>query len=194
MKYKCLEKLGINDKKKGKNKFLSFFNKLMIAIMIGLVSLIIMEYSPKFKSFMNDNVLNDNLSFGYFSKLYNKYFGDILPNNNDKTVSVFEEKLLYETKENYFKGYKLTVSNNYLVPALNDGVVVFIGEKDEYGSVIVVEQSDGVNTIYGNINISSIKLYDEVKKGSFIGETKNDILYIVLEKEGEYLDIETYLS
>lgn len=196
MKYKCLEKLGINDKKKMKvkSKVLSFFNKLMTAVLICIVCLIVMEYSPKFKVFMNDKVLGENISFGYFTKLYNKYFGDVLPKKDENVVSVFKEKLTYNNKEKYHDGFKLSVSSNYLVPVITDGVVVFIGEKDEYGSVIVVEQTDGVNTIYGNIKTNNVNLYDHVEKGSFLGEVKDNILYIVLEKDGEYLDIETYLS
>lgn len=196
MKYKCLEKLGINDKKKMKvkSKVLSFFNKLMTAVLICIVCLIVMEYSPKFKVFMNDKVLGENISFGYFTKLYNKYFGDVLPTKDENVVSVFKEKLTYTKKEAYCDGFKLDVSSNYLVPVITDGVVVFVGEKDEYGSVIVVEQTDGVNVIYGNINTNNVNLYDHVEKGSFLGEVKDNILYIVLEKDGEYLDIETYLS
>ena len=102
--------------------------------------------------------------------------------------------MTYNNKEKYHDGFKLSVSSNYLVPVITDGVVVFIGEKDEYGSVIVVEQTDGVNTIYGNIKTNNVNLYDHVEKGSFLGEVKDNILYIVLEKDGEYLDIETYLS
>ena len=194
MKYKCLEKLGINDKKKTKSKILGFCNKMLTAILICVVCLIIMEYSPKFKTFMNDKVLGENISFGFIGEIYNKYFGEVLPTDKDKTVSVFTEKLTYTKKDKYFNGYKLEVATNYLVPVITEGVVVYIGEKDEYGSVIIVEQTDGVNTIYGNINTNNVKLYDHDEKGSCLGEVKDNILYVVLEKDGEYLDIETYLS
>lgn len=198
MKYKSLKRLGIKDKGDSKksfgNKVLVFFNKLMTAVLICLVCLIVMEYSPKFKKIMNEKVLGENISFGYFGKLYNKYFGDVLPTGNNNIVSVFNEKITYSNCEKYLDGFKLSVSTNYLVPVIKDGVVVFVGEKDSYGSVVIVEQTDGVNVIYGNINNSNVKLYDHVTSGSFLGEAKSDILYLVLEKDGEYLDIETYLS
>ena len=48
--------------------------------------------------------------------------------------------------------------------------------------------------MFGNILNTSVKLYEYVTKGNFLGETKDNNLYLVLEKEGEYLDIETILS
>ena len=194
MKYKCLEKLKGKDDGKDKNKILVFFNKVLTAVLICVVCLIIMEYSPKFKSFMNDKVLGENISFGYIGKLYNKYFGDVLPTDKDNMVSVFKEKISYSKQEKYHDGAKLRVSKNYLVPVIESGVVVFIGEKDEYGKVIVVEQTDGVNTIYGNLNTDNVKLYDYVEKGNFLGEAIDDVMYLVFERNGEYLDFETYLS
>lgn len=196
MKYKCLEKLNVKDKDKSKikSRILSFSNKLLTAVLICVICLIIMEYSPKFKVFMNDKVLGENISFGYIGKLYNKYFGDVLPTDKNSTVSVFKEKINYKNIEKYHDGFKLEVSTNYLVPVIEEGVVVYIGEKDEYGKVIVVEQTDGVNIIYGNLNTDNVKLYDYLEKGSFLGEVLDEVLYLVLEKDGEYLDLETYLS
>ena len=169
MKYKCLEKLNVKDKDKNKikSRILSFSNKLLTAVLICVICLIIMEYSPSFKVFMNDKVLGENISFGYIGKLYNKYFGDVLPTDKDSTVSVFKEKINYKNLEKYHDGFKLEVSTNYLVPVIEEGVVVYIGEKDEYGKVIVVEQTDGVNIIYGNLNTDNVKLYDYLEKGIF---------------------------
>jgi len=195
MKYKSLEKLGLNkDEKKKNSKVLKFINKTLTAIFLGLVFLIIMEYSPKFKNYMQNEILNKNISFGFIGKLYDKYFGEILPKNNDNVVSVFNEKLLFNNKEKYLDGYKLTVSDNYLVPIIESGVVVFIGEKEDYGNVIVIEGENGSTITYGNIKNTDIKLYEYVTKGKYLGETNGDILYLTILKNGEYIDIETYLS
>ena len=194
MKYKSLEKLGIKKEEKKKNNVIKFVNKTLLAIFLGLVFLIVMEYSPKFKDYMQNNVLNNNISFGFLGKLYNKYFGEVLPNTNDNVVKVFNEKLVFNNKEKYLNGYKLNVSNNYLVPVIESGVVVFIGEKDDIGKVITIEGEDGSTITYGNIKNTDIKLYDYINKGKYLGETNGDTLYIEIVKEGEYLDIETYLS
>lgn len=195
MKYKSLEKLGFNkEPAKKNNKIIKFINKTLMAIFLGLVFLIVMEYSPKFKDFMNNEVLNNNISFGFIGKLYNKYFGEVLPNTNDNVVKVFNEKLNYKSKEKYLDGYKLTVDKNYLVPVIESGVVVFIGEKEGIGNVITIEGENNSTITYGNIKNTDIKLYEYINKGKYLGEVSDEILYIEINKDGEYLDIETYLS
>lgn len=195
MKYKSLEKIGIKkEEEKKKNKILSFINKTLTAIFLGLIFLIVMEYSPSFKNFMHNEVLDKNISFGFINKIYNKYFGEILPNNNEKIVKVFKEKINYSNKEKYLDGYKLTVENNYLVPVIESGVVVFTGEKENLGNVIVIEGEDKTTITYGNIKNNDIKLYEYVTAGKYLGEVDKDYLYLIIQKDGEYLDIETYLS
>ena len=195
MKYKSLAKIGLNKEEVHKSgKVIKFINKTLMAIFLGLVFLIVMEYSPKFKSFMQNDVLNKNISFGFISKLYNKYFGEVLPSTNDKIVKVFDEKIDYVSKEKYLDGYKLKVTMNYLVPVVESGVVVFIGENKEYGSVVVIEGEDNSTVTYGNINVGDIKLYEYVTVGKYLGEAKEDYIYLVMQKNGEYLDIEKYLS
>ena len=193
MKYKSLEKLGY-DKEKKNSRFMKFVNKTLTAVFLGLVLLIVMEYSPKFKTFMQNDVLNKNFSFGFIGNIYERYFGGVLPKNNNNTIKVFGEKLVYKNKENYKDGYKLEVDDSYLVPIIESGVVVFIGNKDDYGRSIVIEGEDGSTITYGNIKNSDIKLYEYVTKGKYLGEVSDNTLYILLAKGGKYLDIETYLS
>ncbi len=195
MKYKSLEKLGLNKKEvNSNNRIIKFINKTLMAIFLGLVLLIVMEYSPKFKSYMQNEILNKNISFGFFSKLYDKYFGEVLPSVNDNVVKVFNEKLSYKSKEKYQDGYKLIVDENYLIPVIESGVVVFVGEKEGYNQVVVVEGENGSTITYGNIKNTDVKLYEYVNKGKYLGEVNNNELYIIVLKNGEYLDIETYLS
>ena len=196
MKYKSLEKLGFYDKnKQGKNKIMSLVNKTLTAVFLGLVFLIVMEYSPKFKTFMHENVLGKDLSFGLIGKLYNKYFGEVLPEKNpENLVKVFNEKLTFSKSEKYMDGYKLTVSNNYLVPVISSGVVVFVGTDENYGKVLTIEGEDGSTITYGNILNTDLKLYDYVTKEKYLGEADGTTLYIVIKKDGAYQDIETYLS
>lgn len=195
MKYKSLEKYGISkEQEKKSHRIIKFINKTLMAVFLGLVLLIVMEYSPKFKNYMQNEVLSKNISFGYLGKLYDKYFGEILPETNDNVVKVFNEKLSYKSKEAYHDGYKLTVSKNYLVPVIESGVVVFIGEKDDYGNVITIEGENGSTITYGNIKNTDVKLYEYVNRGKYLGEVLDETLYITILKSGEYLDIETYLS
>ena len=192
MKYKCLEKLKPKEIKKG--RVLKFINKCLMAVLLGIISLIVMEYSPKFKTFMNEEVLGKNISFGFIGKLYNKYFGDVLPTDNKSVVEVFNEKLEYSKIEKYLDGEKLTVTNNYLVPVIDSGIVVFIGDMEGFGKVITVEQEDKATITYGNIKNTDIKLYDYVTKGKFLGEIDGNTLYLLINKDNNYITYENYTS
>lgn len=192
MKYKCLEKLKPKEIKKG--KVIKFINKCLMAVLLGIITLIVMEYSPKFKTFMNEEVLGKNISFGFIGKIYNKYFGNVLPTDNKSVVEVFNEKLEYSKIEKYLDGEKLTVGNNYLVPVIDSGIVVFVGEMEGFGKVITVEQEDKVTITYGNIKNTDIKLYDYVTRGKFLGEIDGNILYLLINKDNNYIGYETYLS
>lgn len=183
----------LKDKKPKKSIFISFFNKILIGIILVITCLIMMKTNSSFKLFIEKNVYQDNLSFAYFNNLYNKYFGSILPTYKENTTPVFNEKLNYKSSNIYYDGYKLTTNNSYLVPVIETGLVVFSGETDNYGNTIIIEGIDGVSIWYGNINNSSLKLYDYVTKGTYLGEI-NDFFYLVFQKDKEYLKIGDYLK
>ena len=106
---------------------------------------------------------------------------------------MFNEKLDYEKANIYKDGVELTVSNNYLVPNLESGIVVFVGDKEGYGRTVIIEQINGVDVWYSNIKEKDIKLYDYVEKGKLIGEVANNKLYMVFQKEGKYLNYKEYI-
>ena len=106
---------------------------------------------------------------------------------------VFNEKIIYSQKNMYKDGVSLTVEKNYMVPSIESGIVVYIGEKEDYGYTVIVEQVNGIDVFYSNINPIDIKIYDYVEKGSLQGETKNNNLYLVFQKNGEYLDYKKYI-
>ena len=178
-----------------KNLFISILSKLLVCFILVMLCLILMKKNDKFNKFMTEKVFKDNISFAYLNNLYNKYFGKILPSyKTEDTEAVFSEKLEYKESSIYHDGYKLSVTNKYLVPIIESGIVVYSGEMDNYGKVIIVEGIDGVDIWYGNLDNVSVKLYDYVTKGSYLGDTLDDNLYLVFEKNQEYLKIDEYLK
>ncbi len=169
---------------------LKWLFKTFIVVIITLIILISIKSSSKIKNYIYDYVYNNNISFAYINKVYKKYFG-----NNDlleskiSTKPVFNEKLTYNSKEKYKDGLKIVVNDNYLVPNLEEGLVIFTGTKDGYGNVVIVSQVDGVDVWYGNLNNINVKLYDYINKGSLIGDC-NDHLYLVFKKDGKILNYE----
>jgi stage IV sporulation protein FA len=171
-----------------------FLNKCLLSIIIFLIGMILVKSNSNFKSYITENIFEKNINFTKYKIIYEKYFGNIL--SLDKVVkeeSVFNEKLSYIKKESYNEGVKLTVTTNYLVPNIESGVVVYIGEKSSLGNTIIIDQVDGIETIYSNIKESNVSLYDYVEKGNLLGEVEDNTLYLYFKKEGEYLNYKEYI-
>ena len=183
------------EKNKKKNFLMSFFNKILVCIILVIICLIMMKTNSNFKEFVSEKIFKDNISFAYLNNLYNKYFGSILPSyKNSDTEVVFNEKLEYFEYNKYLDGYKLSVTTSYLVPIIESGIVVYIGNIDNYGESVIIEGIDGVDIWYSNLENISVKLYDYVNSGDYLGEVKGKDLYLVFEKNQEYLKFEDYIK
>jgi len=167
---------------------------LVIIIFLGLA--IGFKKGEKYQEIIIDTIYRDNLSFIKIRNFYNKYLGGIFPlrHNGNEIMPVFNEKLDYINDSIYCDGVKLEVVNNYLVPVLEEGMVMFVGEKENYGNVVIVEGIDGVSIWYGNLNRVAVKLYDYVNPGNYLGETVDDKLYLVYSKDNKFLDYKEYLE
>ena len=174
----------------------SLILRSLTVIVLFLTLAILSKSNPIYKDKIVSNLYEKNISFTKKKKLYTKYLGGIIPLEKveNNIVQVFNEELEYQNESIFHDGVKLEVTNNYLVPIIEEGMVVFVGEKEHYGNVIIIEGIDGVEIWYGNMETSSIKLYDYVEKGTYLGTTKDNILYLVYSKDGQYLDYKEYLK
>lgn len=186
----------INIEKKSNYKKNKYIIKLMILTIIFLGSLIFTKSSSANKQLFYDIVLKDNISFASINKFYNKYLGNILPFKDlvKDNKTVFNEKLVYKEANIYKDGVALTVDESYLVPNLGSGIVIFVGEKKEYGNTVIVEQTDGTEVWYSNLDNLNVKIYDYIEEGSLIGEAKGNKLYLSFMKDGKYLDYKKYIK
>ena len=105
---------------------------------------------------------------------------------------VIKGHLVYKNIENYKDGEVLTLTTNTLINSLQSGIVVYCGEKDDYGNTVIIQGVDGVDIWYGNLTNVSVKLYDYVEKDKLIGETNSDLLYLVIKKDNNFLKYEDY--
>lgn len=200
-----LEKIKkeIKDKKKNNkvslssdNKVYGFINRLLITALITVILLICLKRDSSFKNFFYKNVFEVNFDFATVNELYKKYFGGVLPFSDlvtEDTSLVFNETLKYNASSAYLDGARLDVGSNYLVPILDSGLVVFIGEKEGYGNTVIVQQVNGIDVWYSNIGNIGVQLYDYVSKGTLVGEC-NDSLYLVFKKDGNVLDYKKYIQ
>ena len=174
-----------------------FFIKLLMCSAIFLILAILGKYSVNYKNKIHYYIYEDTLNFGYLTDFINKYFGGVSffkDNVGDVVEPVFDEKIVYNSISDYRNGVKLEVSDNYLVPSMYSGVVSYIGSDNEYGSVYVVKREDNIDVWYGNICNSTLKAYDNIDKGNYIGESCSNYIYLVFKKNEEILDYSDYLD
>ena len=171
-----------------------FISQTLLSIIILLIGLILIKKNPALKPELKKKIYEDSIDFIKVKELYDNYLGDIVPTKTifKEEKAVFNEKLSYTNKEKYKDGVKLTVSDNYLVPAIQSGIVVFIGDKDGYGNTIIIEQTDGVDVFYSNMGEVKVSLYDYIDKGTLIGEV-NKSLILLFQKEGKIIDYKNYI-
>lgn len=165
-----------NNKKEtsGKSIFKTFMGKLFTIVIFTMLVVIISNYSPKFRDFVTNKVLNSTIDFSFINKFMNKTT-DVFKNND--TRKVFKE----ETKhEKYKDGIKYIVGESENIYLKDSGIVTFIGNKDGYNNTIIIQQSNGYYAWYGNVK-ESVKLYDYIESGEVIGTADSEYYYVLLK-------------
>lgn len=167
--------------------------KVLLVVIIVLFGTLIVNKSTNMKNAIYDNVYVNYINFSGIKNLYNNYLGDIIPfQNSIKDEAVFNEKLKYKDKSQYNNGVKLTLSNN-IVSIIDSGIVVYIGNKDGFNKTVIIENTDGVEEWYGNLDNINVNLYDYVTKNDILGDTINNTLYLEFKKDNKPLDYNKFL-
>lgn len=190
-----IESKFYKENKTSNNSFKKIILRILVTTIIALILLISFKMNSGFKKTFYHYVYEENFPFSVVKNFLQDKFGTSL--TFDKLVTeeeVFNEKLSYKDKSLYHDGVKLTVSSEYMIPSFESGIVVYIGQKENYKQVVIVQQMNGVDVWYGNIKQANVKLYDYVEKGSLIGQADNKTLYLVFQKEGKFIDYQNYLT
>lgn len=182
-------------KESKRSSFTIHLSKFLFTVILTLVSLILIKKNTLFKEKFYKYVYEDSFSFATVRELYNKHFGSSIPLLDlfkDETKAVFNEKFMYTKTEPFLEGVKVDVTDKYLMPVLESGMIVFIGEKEGYGNTIIVQQMNGVDVWYSNVT-SNVKLYDYIEKGDVLGEVNGNYLYLTFRKDGVSQNYEDYI-
>lgn len=170
-------------------------SKILITIIIFLIGMILVKSSEEYKNLIKKSIFDQSIKFTKYKKLYDKYLGNIL--SIDKIVyeekPVFNEKITYKEIHEYKDGIALTVEDNYMVPCIKSGIVVYIGIKEEYGQTLVIEQENGIDVFYSNIETTGINLYDYIEEGDYLGQAKSNKLYLTFYKNGKVQDYKEHI-
>lgn len=180
-------------------KLFSFCSKFFLCFILFLILAIFSKGNERYKYFIKKNLYQDMIDYSMITKFYNQYLGGIFPLKSVASLQqrqryVFNEKITYQEISSYLDGAKLTVSSNYLIPINFSGIIVYIGEKEGYGKVVIVKNEKGIDVWYGNICSLMNKLYDHVESGDYLGEVCGNTLYLVYSKGNTFLDYHHYLS
>ncbi len=187
--------------KKDDEKLIKYLKNLitrcLLAIILVISTCIFAKINSQNKLLVKEYVFKDSLKFTEFNNWYQKNFGKIIPdiiNKNNSDMVMSSSELIKNKYEKYLDGVKISVSKKTPISILYGGIVVFVGEKDNYGNVVIIQGNDGIDYWYGGISNTNINLYDYLEKDTLIGEATNDYIYLVLEKDNSYLNYEEYLQ
>ena len=95
--------------------------------------------------------------------------------------------------EPFKDGVSINIATDESINSIDSGIVVFMGEKEGYGNTLIIQQSNGVDVWYGNMETFNVNLYDYVSKGLSLGTSSNN-LYLVFQKNEEFLDYKEFIK
>ena len=169
-------------------KYLSnLLSKFLLSIIFLMVSIILIKSNSNIKTFYQEDILTKQINFTKFNDFYTKYFGNILP---DYTVPSVPTQMASNTEFDYnngtpyLNGTKLETAENYPVPIITSGLIVFLGEKDSLGPTCIVQGIDGIDIWYSHIDTSSLNLYDYVTEGKILAPTESNYFYLTIDSTG----------
>ena len=70
---------------------------------------------------------------------------------------------------------------------------MYIGDKENFGTTIIIEQVNGIDVFYSNIEPININIYDYIEKGELLGQVKTNKLYMLFQKDGKNIDYKDYV-
>lgn len=180
-----------SNKESKTNKYVNnLISRLLISVILFLTIISITNFKSDYRKLFKNIALDRNLSFNKITNTYNKYFGKIIPLKEETEEMVFDEKITYKDIKEENNVYTLKVNKNYLVPVINSGLVVFIGEKDNLGNTVIIQGIDNIDYWYSNVTNLNVKLYDYVSKGSMLGNAIDDNIKLTFIKDNKNLKYE----
>lgn len=188
-----------------------FYFKALAALCLFLLIAVMFKHpSAKLddaRSFVRET-MNKEFQFASVSNWYEKKFGKpiaFLPEESKSKSKTENEELanqydlpvmgkITESFESNGEGIILETGAESKVEAMNEGVVIFAGKKDDLGKTVVIQHSDKSESWYGQLASVDVKLYETVEKGKEIGKvTKSEdgtkgSFYLAVKKDDAFID------
>lgn len=187
------KRLNIDNSKDDKKiKYLkNLISRILLSIILVISICIFIKLNDKNILLIDKYIFKDSLEFTKINNWYQDNVGKIVPELKDNANLVFSsEDLKKNSYTDYLDGVKFELDKNSPVSLISGGIVIFIGKKDNYGNTIIIQGNDGIDYWYGGITNSNVNLYDYLEKDTLIGETNDNYLYLILQKDGKYISYE----
>lgn len=175
------------------NYITNLFTRTLISVILVLGCAIFVNLKDENLLFFKNHVFHETLAFTKANELYTKYFGSIVPDANPNTIPVFNDNRVFSKIEAYNDSYKANMNLDTL-STLESGIVVFAGEKENFGQTVIIQGIDGVDIWYSNLVSSSVTMYDYIEKGTILGEVNNKEAILTFMENGAYIGYEKYIS
>lgn len=189
-------KIKNNKKSNRSTKLKNFISRVLITIILVLVSVIYINKSDKNLLLYKDHIFGNDIELGKFNKFYKKYLGNIFPYKESAiktTNTVFNEINNYTSIKKFNNGFNLKVETEN-ISTIQSGIVVFVGDKEDYNKTVIIQGIDGVDIWYGNLDTVNVAIYDYVEKSTIVGSVKDNKFLVLLQKDKEYLNYEDYIK
>lgn len=168
-------------------------SRILLTVIFVLGSVIFTNISSTNKELYEKYVLLDTLSFTKINNLYKKFLGNVdIIKNKEKEATVVFNNINYSNIEEYKNGVKLSMARGEAINVITSGIVVYIGDKDELGSTVIVQGNDGADIWYSGITDENIQVYDYVEAGNIIGVSSSDYIILTIMKNGAYISYDEY--
>lgn len=178
---------------KEKKYIKSLFTRVLISIILFLITSIFINYSDKNLLFYKQNFYNRSFNFSALNKLYEKYFGGILPFKNNYNEQMVMGEINYNNNEAYENGVKVFVQDGENIKSFKSGIVIYVGLKENFNQTVIIQGSDGIDYWYGNLDDINVTLYDYVEEGYILGNPLDGVLYLKFIQNGEHLDYKEFI-
>lgn len=162
--------------------------KLLLSIIVVLVCLIACNFSNELRDSFKKEVLEDNMKFNEFNKLYKKFMS-----GTGESQVVSNNVVDTDSMEEVDGRYKFNYGIDYQVEVLKPGIIVYVGDKDDLGNTVIVQGNDGVDIWYSNVILKEYSLYDYVSCGDILGISNDIYVTVSIYEDGELLKYEEYI-
>lgn len=184
----------------------SFLIRLFVSILLIAIIAIVFQLQQKpFDIVQNKitQVMEKEFKFAVISNWYESRFGEPLTFfqentklKNDTEVIQASGKVLENFQTN---GQGIMIETTVTkVESLEEGLVIYAGEKEELGNTVIVQNVDGSETWYGKLDSIAVNVYDEVNKGevlaSAVVENELSTYYLAVKQNEEFVDPNQVIS